>query len=77
MPKVPGVILQLESPMMRPIESDRLYEARDERGLVVFVRPVKYGTAGVRCQDVNSPERTLVLPPDRIVREVTARPQRP
>ena len=50
---------------------DKVYEARDERGLAVFVRAVKIGNGRVRCQDVNDPGRSLVLPPNRIVREVT------
>jgi hypothetical protein len=65
----------VESPTMRPklaVGLNRMYEARDERGRAVFVRPVKYGNGKVRCEDVNAPERTLVLLPDRIVREVTA-----
>jgi hypothetical protein len=66
--KIPHV----ELPRMRPIRVNKLYEARDHRGCAVFVRPVKIGNGQVRCQDVNAPERTLVLLPDQFVREVTA-----
>jgi hypothetical protein len=65
------MILHLELPRMRSIRVNKLYEARDERGLVVFVRAVKIDDRRVRCEEVNAPERTLVLPPDQFVREVT------
>jgi hypothetical protein len=68
--KIPHV----ESPTMRAkpaVALNKLYEARDHRGCAVFVRAVRIDNGKVRCEEINAPERTLVLPPDRIVREVT------